>query len=616
MAESSDDLGGETSEAAPLANVRSPQRVLSGKMKTRLWWLTGLCGLLALGLVVTSFQSQGTLISIHFEEGHGLKAGDTLRYRGIDVGAVQSVKIAKAHDAVDVDVLLTPGHETIAVEGSQFWIERPRLRLGQVAGLDTVLGAKYVGVIPGRPDGPRIDEFQGLETPLTIQTGDSLRIRIHFPAGEGLAVGDSVQYRGIAVGEVTHVELSELADSVTVEVRLVGAARELARAGTQFWVERPRLDLTEVRGLDTLLGGRYIAMQPSLPQRKDTAISNVADATDDSLALERSPQQTEFVGLAEPPPLPRRDGSLEIELDSASRLGLVRGAPITYRGLEVGRVTGVGLSNDGATVKVRVVVEPEYAGLVRDNSKWWAIGGIKVDANLRGVHVAVESLSAWIRGGIAFATPVSPGEKVVTGHRFVLEPEPQAEWLEWQPRIVTGQERPGLALPEAVRVVASWQGSILGLYRRRTAEAWGVCLEGGIVRVPTRFLESATEASEELTIEVAGKSVVLLPETITRDGLTSRVMLPPDAQVTRWPSDQRGEWKPDSVVLIVNPELSEPMPLDATRVTWDNDQGLVIASGLAISESLEGSPVVDSETGLLIGMLVRNEESWIVTRLP
>ena len=400
-------------DSVPRARVRSREQVMAGKLQTRLWWLTGICAVLALGLVLSSFRSQGTQITVHFEDGHGLKAGDTLRYRGIDVGAVRSVKIQDDLSGVSVGVLLSPGNEKIAVEGSQFWIERPRLKLGQVSGLETIVGAKYLGVVPGTPNGLFVSEFEGLESPLSITRGDSKEIRIQFPAGEGLGVGDTVQYRGMAVGEVTYVELAGDVHSVWVGVRLVGAAKSLAREGTQFWIERPRIDLTEVRGLETLVGGRYIAIQPT---------------------AEESEPRFEFVGLAEPPPLPRRDGSLEIELDAPRSLGLVRGAPITYRGLEVGRVANVGLSDDGATVKVNCVVDAEYADLVRENSKWWAIGGIKIDANLRGVHIAVDSLAAWVRGGVAFSTPETPGKRVVTGHRYVLEAEPLPEWLEWQPR--------------------------------------------------------------------------------------------------------------------------------------------------------------------------------------
>ena len=225
----------------PRAVVRTPEKVAASKLRTRLWWLTGLCAILAAVLVVTSFRSQGKLIRIRVDDGHGLKVGDTLRYRGVDVGGVQSIQIDSDLQGVEVGVLLSPGNEKIAVEGSQFWIERARLRLGQVSGLDTVLGAKYIGVIPGPPDAPLANEFDALETPLNITSGDSTEVTVHFPAGEGLEVGDTVRYRGIAVGEVTYVELSETIDSVEVGVRLVGASRGLARAGIKSDARRRRL---------------------------------------------------------------------------------------------------------------------------------------------------------------------------------------------------------------------------------------------------------------------------------------------------------------------------------------------------------------------------------------
>lgn len=88
-------------------------------------------------------------------------------------------------------------------------------------------------------------------------------VRIRFPAGEGLSIGDPVRYLGIDVGEVTDVQINDDLTSVIVAIRLVGQAERLARSGTQFWVERPRLDVSEVRGLETLVGGRYIAVEPT-----------------------------------------------------------------------------------------------------------------------------------------------------------------------------------------------------------------------------------------------------------------------------------------------------------------------------------------------------------------
>jgi hypothetical protein len=309
---------------------------------------------------------------------------------------------------------------------------------------------------------------------------------------------------------------------------------------------------------------------------------------------------------------------LEIELDAASRLGLVRGAPITYRGLEVGRVSNVGLSGDGTTVKVHAVVDAEYAELVRANSKWWAIGGIKLDANLRGVQIAIDSVSAWIRGGIAFATPEEPGERVVTGHRFVLEAEPQPEWLGWQPRIAVGHSQVnGRDLPVPIRVVASWTSSIVGLYRRRTVECWGIALSDRALRVPASFVKAAREAGTEVLIELIGQSFPFDPEKVTVNGPLAKIPFPAQTRLVIWPIEKiTSEWSSRSVLLIVNRELSEPLPIDGTRLEPFQDTGIRVAPGVALSDALDGSPVIVSRSGQLIGLLVEHDDGWIIaTRL-
>ncbi len=578
----------------PEAHVVTANEASANRWRTNLWWLTAACAVFAIGLVISSFRTQGTVLHIRFEEGHGLKAGDTLHFRGIDVGRVTKVVVADDMKGVHVSIQLEQGNEKLAVEGSEFWIQRARLRLGQVTGLETVIGAKYVGVLPGPdPTKPKRD-FVGLETPLGMTEGEATEIQIQFPAGEGLEVGDPVRYRGIAVGEVTDVDLNSTAEVVMVGVRLVGAAKGFAQAGTQFWIEKPRLDVTEIRGLETLLGGRYLAIQP------DSSSST---------------PQREFVGLAEPPPLPRRNGSLELELDASNRAGLVRGAPVTFRGLEVGRIANVGLSNDGATVRIQVVIEPEYSELVRDNSKWWSISGLQFDLGLKGVQLSIDSLASWIRGGIAFATPNEPGKRVVTGYRFTLAEEPNREWLGWQPRIAVGQSGAGERrdLPKPVRVAATWKTSWLGLFRRQSAQSWGLAMDDGKLLVPTSVVRAAAATKESVTIEVAGSSFAFSAKDVASENELSRLTVPDAIEFEKWPVAQFDkQWNGNSVLLIINPELNEPIAIDASRISKKDDVGLSIVTSIAISNTLEGSPVTEAETGQLVGLLTKVKGIWVV----
>jgi paraquat-inducible protein B len=583
--------------SVPVARIEPGGLSAARGWRTRIWLLTGACLIVALTLIVSSFRTQGRAIVVQFRDGFGLKAGDALRYRGIDVGIVQRVALSPQLDHVDVRIQLHPDSTGIAVEGSQFWIERPRLRLGQMSGLETVLGAKFVGVVPGPTGAPAQTEFAGLETPLISADQEATDVRVRFPAGEGLEVGDSVRYLGIAVGEITGVELNADLGQVWITCRLIGSARELARSGTQFWIERPRMEVGEIRGLETILGGRYLALEP--------------------FSASGEPQ-VEFVGLKEAPPLRRREGSLELELEAPSRMGLVRGAPVSYRGLEVGRVADVGLASDGASVEVQVIIEPEFADLVRDNSRFWSTGGVRFDAGLTGIELSVDSFAAWLRGGVSFATPSNPGGKVATGQHFVLAERAKPEWLAWQPRIATGLGNSVAegqhVWPRVVRVAAAWETSWFGIARRQSAQSWGVPVAGGQLLVPTAMLRNAAASKKPVTLEVAGKRLDWDPATLVGQSGVSRLSLPPGVELPLWPAEAIVDWpwNEKSTLLIINPELAEPLPLDSSRVQQHQPRGLTLLKDVAIPATLAGSPVLDSVSGGLLGLLVFEESRWQV----
>ena len=64
--------------AVPEARVVTATEANANRWRTKLWWLTAACVLIALGLVISSLRTQGTILHIRFEEGHGLKAGDAV----------------------------------------------------------------------------------------------------------------------------------------------------------------------------------------------------------------------------------------------------------------------------------------------------------------------------------------------------------------------------------------------------------------------------------------------------------------------------------------------------------------------------------------------------------
>lgn len=266
-----------------------------------------------------------------------------------------------------------------------------------------------------------------------VRTESGRIVRVHFHFGDGIQTNDPVTYRGVQVGHVRSVTISPDLASVIVAAELRPDAGSLAVQGSQFWIVRPEVSLTRVSGLETLLGPRHLEVEPGPPNSRPVAEFNGLDRAPPRIGrtfVSGTGQQTsENAGGVSP-------AGLELSLQ-AGRLGSITAAsPVLFRGIHVGAVTAVRLAEDARTVDLTVVIEPQYARLVRGNTRFWNAGGLGLDFGLiRGLTVNAKSLESILTGGIEFATPNKPGGPAEPGHRFKLEDEAEKAWLEWAPAL-------------------------------------------------------------------------------------------------------------------------------------------------------------------------------------
>lgn len=220
-----------------------------------------------------------------------------------------------------------------------------------------------------------------------VTQGD-IRAEILFPSGEGLVQGKTVvKYSGVDIGRVGDFRLvpgaEELdgADGVLAEVEFNPSAEFLLVKGSRFWLVKPEVSVTGIRGLETLVSGNYIAVEPG-----------------------SGPPQREFVALAQPPAQVSGEG-LRV-LVRAPRLGsLNRGSPVYYRQLEVGEVESYRLSDNDTEVEIELFIRKQYAHLVHRGSRFWNSSGVSIEGGISGVKVDVESIASLLAGGVSFYTP-------------------------------------------------------------------------------------------------------------------------------------------------------------------------------------------------------------------
>ncbi len=420
-------------------------------------------------------------------------------------------------------------------------------------------------------------------------------IDVQFAEGYGLQAGDPVRYRGITVGEIIEIDLDESLEAVVVRIQLTEAAADVAREGARFWIERPNISIGKVRGLDTLMGGRFVGVLPG-----------PIDA----------PSCRKFYGLdvASAPVRNLTDG-LEVTLEGKGRYGLQVGSPINYRGVTVGQILSVGLTNDAATVEARAYIEPEYRQLVREKTRFWSSSGLGVKIGFGGIELDADTLATIAAGGVAFATPNLPGRPASTGQRFGLAKSPHKDWLEWQPRVALGNAAlpQGLVTPRPVLGVRTQLGALgaLGAGRQR---GWLLPLVGGRLLGPANVLSGPK--GELYQLEVAGQESDLPLANLLLSGPLASGQLPPAiaTEVDPWPThkirkpDQSNG--PEQVVLTCG-SAEKTLPIAAQRLT-PTDAGWLIDPSVPLDESWHGATVLAARDGLVIGILIRNDERAVI----
>lgn len=245
------------------------------------------------------------------------------------------------------------------------------------------------------------------------------QVTIQFRDGQGLQVGRTpIKYRGVQVGEVNGVEVTDDRQNVLVKARLLRSAAPLATDGAVFWIVRPQVGWGNITGLNTVITGPEIQV----------------------LEGKGTERRTHFVG-AEQAPVAMGAPGLKIILKAERPKSLRPDSPVYYRGVQVGVVQSVELASNATAADIHLLVWQRYAGLVRTGSAFWNSSGAEVKGGVfKGIEVEIDSLRALVAGGIEFASPEkSPPARA--GTVFFLHKDARPEWLSWNPKIPIPKDR-------------------------------------------------------------------------------------------------------------------------------------------------------------------------------
>lgn len=247
-------------------------------------------------------------------------------------------------------------------------------------------------------------------------------ITVTFAEAPGIQPGKTgLIYRGVQAGQVTDVRLDDDLDTVIVKIRLKEFAAELAREGTDFWVEQPIISLREIAGLESIIQGNTIHARIS----------------------HGGTPQTSFTGLATAPLSPMDVPALIFSLKADSIPFLGRGTPVYHHGVRVGWVRDK-ILDDAGRATAQVVVEQAYADRVKSNSRFWILPATEVAAGPGQLSLSIPAIEALLYGGIEFAEFSPGGSGVASGAEFELFANAASARAEGPPLEITFPEGEGL----------------------------------------------------------------------------------------------------------------------------------------------------------------------------
>lgn len=207
------------------------------------------------------------------------------------------------------------------------------------------------------------------------------QITLSLTNAEGIEAGKTkIKVHSVDIGLVEQVTLSEDLTHIEVLARITPKAQPMLVKDTQLWVVKPRIGLEGISGLNTVISGAYIQLQPG-----------------------KSLEETDQFTVLDQPPI-SLNGAKGVHVNLIGKVGnsLRVGDPVTYQGLRVGRVVSASFDPKQRQMQHELFIEHPYDVLVTDNTRFWTSVGIDVKLDAEGFKASVPTVESLIAGGVSF----------------------------------------------------------------------------------------------------------------------------------------------------------------------------------------------------------------------
>lgn len=311
--------------------------------------------------------------------------GTPIFFKKIRVGEIARVRLDSSGQFVNIQAFIESKYSALVKKDSQFWnisgLNANISRSGIDFKLDNLTSLIAGGITFSSPENsgpPSADrEYKLFENIEASQQGLSITIRMNNT--NNLTNGAGILFKGHGIGRINTIRYENSSQSFIAHATINPAFSEFVTENAQFWLEKTSLSFSNIKNLSNIITGDYVGFSHS---------ENYQQEKQKNTFTLRNNQIID-------------DQSLSITLIADDAHGLTEGATVSYKGLTIGNINSLTLSEDNTQIKAKVSINSKYQYLVNSNSKFYLLSGIDFKASLKGIEVASKPLKNVLQGGIA-----------------------------------------------------------------------------------------------------------------------------------------------------------------------------------------------------------------------
>jgi paraquat-inducible protein B len=403
----------------PQSPIRSARVAEKRRGVSLVWIIPIVAAAVGVWVAVTRIMSEGPVITIQFDSAEGLEAGKTkIHYKGVDIGTLNTIRLSDNHKYVIATAQMAPKTEDFLVEDTEFWVVRPRISGANVSGLGTLISGSFIGMEIGHSTESK-REFVALETPPVVTEGLPGRFfALKTPNLGSLDIGTPLFFRHLQVGEIAGYKLDSDGQLFSLKVFVRAPYDQYVTTNTRFWqasgidlqLSASGLKVQTQSVLSILVGGIAFetpANGPVLPAADQNSVFTLYDDRDKAFA-----------------PAAHNPQTYQLIFNESVR-GLSPGAPVEFRGIQIGQVTDVHAQFDVQSFKysvpVTIQLDPQRLGVrIRD---------LKPGTDLTSMrHLLIDSLVAHgVRAQLKTGNLLT-GAALVSFDFFPKAPPARVDW--------------------------------------------------------------------------------------------------------------------------------------------------------------------------------------------